>query len=64
MFLSNDNVNFINDIFEDISLFNNTEDISIRDNKIGRFKRFERIFKINNQHNSSEYVFDEDEIPF
>lgn len=64
MFLSNDNVNFINDIFEDISLFNNTEDISIRDNKIGRFKRFERIFKINNQHNSSECVFDEDEIPF
>lgn len=64
MFLSNDNVNFINDIFEDISLFNNTEDISIRDNKIGRFKRFERIFKINNQHNISEYVFDEDEIPF
>ena len=64
MFLSNDNVNFINDIFEDISLFNNTEDISIRDNKIGRFKRFERIFKINNKHNSSECVFDEDEIPF
>ena len=64
MFLSNDNVNFINDIFEDISLFNNTEDISIRDNKIGRFKRFERIFKINNKYNSSECVFDEDEIPF
>ena len=64
MCLSNENISFVNDIHGEMQLFNNIEDISIRDNKIGRFKRFERIFKINNKYNSSECVFDEDEIPF
>ena len=63
--LSNENESFVNDIHGDMQLFNNIEDISIRDNKIGRFKRYERIFEINNlEQNISEFDIDDDEIPF
>lgn len=62
--LSNENESFVNDIHGDMQLFNNIEDISIRDNKIGRFKRYERIFEINNlEQNISEFDIDDDEIP-
>ena len=65
MCLSNENTSFVNDIHNDMQLFNNIQDISIRDNKIGRFDRYERIFEINNlDQNISEIDMDYDEIPF
>ena len=63
--VSNSNKNFVDKTYENISDFNNIEDISIRDNKIGRFDRYEKIFKINNyEQNILEIDIDEDEIPF
>ena len=43
--LSNQNNNFINKVYENISIFSNVQNMSIRDTKIGKFKKFERIFK-------------------
>ncbi len=59
--LSNENESITNEIYENISIFNNVQNMSIRDTKIGKFKKFERIFKISN---SMDIEIDEDEIPF
>lgn len=46
MCVSNTNKAFVDDVYENISDFSSLENISIRDSKIGRFEKFERIFKI------------------
>ena len=52
MCVSNKDKSFVDEVYENIDNINDTQNISIEDGKIGRFKKFERIFKIN------------DEIPF
>lgn len=65
MCVSNSNKNFVDEIYENISDFGSVENLSIRDSKIGRFDRYEKIFKINNyEQNIFEIDIDEDEIPF
>ena len=44
--VSNSNKNFVDKIYENISNFNSVENLSIRDTKIGRFEKYERIFRI------------------
>lgn len=46
MCVSNINKNFIDKMYENISDFSSVENLSIRDSKIGRFEKYERIFKI------------------
>lgn len=46
MCVSNSNKNFVDEIYENISDFGSVENLSIRDSKIGRFDKYERIFKI------------------
>lgn len=46
MCVSNTNKAFIDDMYKNISDFSSVENISIRDSKIGKFEKFERIFKI------------------
>ena len=45
MCLSNKNQDFVDEVYNDITLFGKCQDVSIRDGKIGKFQRFERIFK-------------------
>jgi hypothetical protein len=61
MCLSNENDNFINEVYENFEMFINIQNVSMRDTKIGKFKKFERIFKISN---FMDIDIDEDEIPF
>lgn len=61
MCLSNENDNFIKEVYENFEMFINIQNVSIRDTKIGKFKKFERIFKISN---SIDIEIDEDDIPF
>jgi hypothetical protein len=46
MCVSNTNKAFVDDMYKNISDFSSVENISIRDSKIGKFEKFERIFKI------------------
>lgn len=52
--VSNENKKFVDEVYENFKDFTNVQDMSIRDGKIGRFEKFERIFKIDK----------DDEIPF
>ena len=52
MCVSNKNKSFVDEIYKNISMFNDVQNLSIEDGKIGKFKKLERIFEIN------------DEIPF
>ena len=61
MCLSNENENFINEVYENISIFKDVQNMSIRNDKIGKFKRYERIFKL---LKTIDIDIDEDEIPF
>ena len=44
MCVSNENNSFVNEVYESFNDFIDVQDVSIRDDKIGRFERFERIF--------------------
>ena len=44
--VSNENKKFVDDVYENISEFIDVQDVSIRDGRIGRFMRYERIFKV------------------
>lgn len=44
MCVSNESKEFVDKIYEDITPLMNCHDLSIRDGKIGRFQRYERIF--------------------
>jgi len=46
MCVSNESKEFVDEIYEDITSLINCHDLSIRDGKIGRFTKFERIFFI------------------
>lgn len=59
--VSNESREFVDDVYENISDFNDAKKISFRDDKIGRFQRFERVFAVTN--NQSVKIYD-DEIPF
>ena len=43
--VSNEKKEFVNEVHENISDFIDLQDVSIRDGKIGRFQKFERVFK-------------------
>ena len=45
MCLSNEDEEFVDKIYDDITLFSDCQDVSMRDDNIGKFQRFERIFK-------------------
>lgn len=51
--VSNENKKFVDEVYENFKDFTNVQDMSIRDSKIGKFEKFERIFEI-----------DGNEIPF
>ena len=44
--LSNENIEFVDNIYNDFNNSTNIQDLSIRDGNIGRYQRYERIFKI------------------
>lgn len=44
--VSHENRGFVDEVYEGISDFNDTIEISFRDDKIGRFLRFERVFAL------------------
>ena len=46
MCVSNDNKKFVDEVYEDIKSLTDSQDLSIRDGKIGRFTKFERIFRV------------------
>jgi hypothetical protein len=46
MCISNESKEFVDEIYEDITSLMNCHDLSIRDGKIGRFPRYESIFRI------------------
>ena len=46
MCLSNENIEFVDKIYNDFNNSTNIQDLSIRDGNIGRYQRYERIFKI------------------
>ena len=48
MCISNENKEFVDEVYEDIGSFFNSQDVSIRDGKIGKFERYERIIYSNN----------------
>ena len=47
--VSNENNELVDEIYENINSFIDVQDLSILDGKIGRFDKYERIFKIKNQ---------------
>ena len=59
MCVSNENKKFVDEVYENIENFINIQNMSIRDTKIGKYEKFERIFKI-----SKEFDIEVDEIPF
>lgn len=61
MCVSNSGKKFVDEVHKSISDFADIQDLSIRDGKIGRFEKFERIFKVSN---IPIIDIDEDEIPF
>jgi len=62
--LSNTDKNFVDEIYNGMTLISDCQDISIKNVKIGRFKKFERIFKIYFNYQEITVGIDEDEIPF
>ena len=46
MCLSHENIEFVDKIYKDFNNSTNIQDLSIRDGNIGRYQRYERIFKI------------------
>ena len=46
MCVSNQNKEFVDEVYENIKSFIDSQDLSIRDGKIGRFDKFERIFRV------------------
>jgi len=46
--LSNENIEFVDNIYNDFNNSTNIQDLSIRDGNIGRYQRYERIFKLIN----------------
>ena len=46
--LSNENIEFVDKIYNDFNNSTNIQDLSIRDGSIGRYQRYERIFKLIN----------------
>lgn len=48
MCVSNSNRELVNEMYENINEFIDTQKLSSRDGQIGRFQRFERIFKVLN----------------
>ena len=46
--LSNENIEFVDKIYNDFNNSTNIQDLSIRDGNIGRYQRYERIFKLIN----------------
>jgi hypothetical protein len=46
--VSNENNELVDEIYENINSFIDVQDLSILDGKIGRFDKYERIFKIDN----------------
>ena len=46
--LSNENIEFVDKIYKDFNNSTNIQDLSIRDGNIGRYQRYERIFKLIN----------------
>jgi len=61
MCVSNKDKVFVDDVYKNISDFLDVQDVSIRDGRIGRFNKYERIFKT--IQNIPHIVIDEDEIP-
>lgn len=59
MCVSNENKKFVDEVYEPIKIFIDIQNMSIRDSKIGKYEKFERIFKI-----SKEFDIEIDEIPF
>ncbi|MBE0492533.1 MAG: hypothetical protein IBX44_09845 [Sulfurospirillum sp.] len=55
--VSNENKEFVNEVYETINIFLHVQDVSIRDGNIGRFDKYERIFR-------TLIDIDSDEIPF
>lgn len=53
--VSNENQEFVDMVYENFKSFTSVQDVSIKDARIGRFEKFERIFKID---------IDDDIIPF
>lgn len=62
--ISNEDKNFVDKVYNDLNLLNDCHDVSIRNCKIGRFEKFERIFKINFESQESTIDIEEDDIPF
>ena len=48
MCLSNENIEFVDKIYNNFNNSTNIQDLSIRDGNIGRYQRYERIFKLIN----------------
>ena len=46
--VSNENKEFVDEVYETINIFMDVQDMSKRDGKIGKFEKFERIFVIDN----------------
>lgn len=46
MCVSNENKEFVDEVYENIKSFKNSQDLSKIDGKIGKFSKFERLFKI------------------
>lgn len=61
MCISNEDKEFVDEIYDDITLCNDCQDVSIRDDNIGKFQRFERILKI---YRIPNIDINDDEIPF
>jgi hypothetical protein len=47
--VSNENKEFVDELYENINSFIDVENLSILDGKIGKFDKYERIFRIKNQ---------------
>lgn len=62
LFISNKNREFVENSYRDFNFFMDVEDISIQDGKIGRFSKYERIFKA--RQNIPTIDIDDDEIAF
>lgn len=67
--VSNENKEFVTDVSENLKDFMDLENLSIKDGKIGRFTKYERISKTKYSHNNYEQNIptidiDNDEIPF
>ena len=66
MCVSNENKEFVDERYNDITSFADSQDLSIKDGKIGRFSKFERVFKVSNNYEQNIPIIDidNDEIPF